>query len=76
MNKPTLEPQKDKKTMKEYIEKYSPYITLIGFILLILIFILICFQLGGTESAKVYNNPTLLNGGKIWNYNSQHSTKS
>lgn len=76
MKKARLDPQKEEKTLKQIIVKYTPYLTLIGFILLWIIFILICFQIGGTESAKVYNNPSLINGGKLWNYNSQHLIKS
>ncbi len=65
MKKARLEPQKEEKPLKQIIDKYNPYLTLISFILLWIIFILICFQMGGTESAKLYNNPTLINGGKL-----------
>lgn len=59
MQKPArLNKQEPKKT----IEKINPYLPIIITIILIMIFLLLCFAIGGNETAKVYNNPTLLKG--------------
>lgn len=63
MQKPArLNKQKPKNKIQKTIERINPYLLIIITIILIMIFLLLCFQIGGNETAKVYNNPTLLKG--------------
>ena len=60
MQKPArLNKQKPK---NKIVEKINPYLPIIITTILIMIFLLLCFKMGGNETAKVYNNPTLLKG--------------
>ena len=63
MQKPArLNKQKPKNKIQKTIEKINPYLPIIITIILIMILLLLCFKIGGNETAKVYNNPTLLKG--------------